>query len=90
MRALGIELFAYWNDFATFLGVESFVTEAISVSSQRLRDHFASVVEKWLIGDHGTGKKDRNWKTILEAVDAIGIGSFCTTIESRAKNIFDK
>ena len=65
---------ADWYRLGLFLGVEARVLDTVSADCGRdATSACIAMLGKWLYGSPGTGQKQREWSTVLEAVgEAIG------------------
>jgi hypothetical protein len=66
-------MFAKWNMFSLYLGVQKHVRDEVSHNCQRMaKGCFVEVVGRWLSSDDGTGDSPRTWETVFSALGDIG------------------
>ena len=68
--ALDHQLDAQWRVFGTFLYVHPAALDRISRDDVTLC--MLQLVEKWLVGENGTGNLPRTWQTVVQAVKNTG------------------
>ena len=84
VQILGYKVEASWRHFGVHLGVDCFVLEAIELHKRGdPRNCLSSVVERWLAFTDGTGKKERSWEMILQAVEVSCSGVVYDEIKER-------
>lgn len=57
-----------WRNFGLQLDVEPYVLNGIVTPNGSNMDHCINMLEDWLAGKQGTGRKPRTWANVLEAV----------------------
>ena len=65
---------ARWRKFGTLLGVSHDTMEIIDQDNPgKSTDCLLALVGKWMSGETGTGNLPRNWTTVVEAMEQMGL-----------------
>lgn len=72
---------ARWRIFGTHLGVSSPIMDTIHKDSTgKSTDCMLALLDIWLSEETGTGKLPRCWKTVVKAVDQMGVETLAKEI----------
>ena len=65
---------AHWRTFGTLLGVSYPIMDTIHKDNTgKSTDCLLTLLEIWLLEETGTGELPRCWKTVVKAVEQMGV-----------------